>query len=353
VSLPLDRTLQIGGLTFAAREYAIVRVDTADGRSSQVYALSRGLPVTSFIERNLAALLLNRDAELVTRIWRDCFAATITSGRVGIAMRAISLIDIALWDLKAQRAGLPLWQLLGGFGAEVPSTLIIGYPDGEPTDEILERLEASLSEGWQTLKIARANDLTAMQRLVEAAGAKMTAGQSLVVDAAWSWRRADEAASEVATWGTAPIAWLEDPLPPERLQAYRRLRHRAVPPVGVGDEVTDAELLRRHVEEGTADVLRLDATVCGGISVASHLAAEAIARGLRVSFHVYPELHAHLAAALGADASVERFHPAMADPADRLIARSSTFAPGAMLMSSQPGLGFEVDDDLIAGHRVT
>src|SRR5207244_2587217 len=85
-------------------------------------------------------------SDLISACWEACFRSTIASGRVGVVMRALSLLDMALWDIKARRAGLPLWRLLGGYAPTVPAVLVAGYPTGQEPEELGEKVGACA--GW-------------------------------------------------------------------------------------------------------------------------------------------------------------------------------------------------------------
>src|SRR3954454_21344642 len=124
--LDLPRPLQLGSMHIAHRAYAVVTVRTESGLVGKAFALSRDAPVAAVANEQLAPVLVGRDSDLVAARFDDCFRATIASGRVGVVMRALSLVDVALWDLKGQRAGLPLWRLLGGFAPEVPAMIVGG-----------------------------------------------------------------------------------------------------------------------------------------------------------------------------------------------------------------------------------
>jgi L-alanine-DL-glutamate epimerase-like enolase superfamily enzyme len=354
IRLPLPRPLQLGPMQIAHRAYAVVTLRTASGFVGNAFSLSRDAPVAAVVNEQLAPLLVDRDAELVTARWQECFDATISVGRVGVVMRALSLVDIALWDVKAQRAGLPLWRLLGGADARVPTLMVAGYPTGEPPEELGERVGEYGREGWRLLKLARTPDSAAMRRLIQASTSALPDGCELVVDCAWVWRRPVEAMRELAAWGSPPLAWLEDPLPPEDVGAYVRLGAAAHVPLAVGDELTDWHLLRTHLAAGTLGVVRLDATTIGGVTRALRVLHGAADAGLPVSCHVYPELHVHLAAAFGSGVSAETFDRAgnPFDPAHTLYGGGPELACGFATAPDTPGLGFVLDEELVETHLV-
>jgi L-alanine-DL-glutamate epimerase-like enolase superfamily enzyme len=353
VVLELPRPLQLGPMTISRRAYAVVTVATAGGFEGRAYALSRDAPIAACVNEQLAPVLLGRDADLISACWEAGFRGTIAAGRVGAVIRALSLVDIALWDIKAQRAGLPLWRLLGGYGPRVPAVMVAGYPTGQQPEELGERVAAYGRAGWRLLKLARVPDPGEMRRLLATVSDSAPTECELIVDAAWAWERPVDAAREVASWGEVPLAWLEDPLPPEAAVAYARLRRLAAVPIGVGDEVTDPVVYRRLIDLEGLDVLRLDVTTIGGFTTAPRVLALASAAGIPVSLHVYPETHVHLAAATSDRAIAETFDPEdnPFDLAHRLYTGGPKLEAGFAVASEAPGLGVSFDLELIEHHR--
>jgi L-alanine-DL-glutamate epimerase-like enolase superfamily enzyme len=352
--LELPRPITLGTMRITHRAYAVATVRTESGLEGKAFALSRDAPVAAVVSQQLAPVLVGRDSELIAARADECFRATVAAGRVGVVMRALSLVDIALWDVKAQRAGLPLWRLLGGNAREVPTMIVGGYPRGEPPEELAAKVGEYGRRGWRLLKLARMADLEAMRRLLAASLEALPAGCELVVDAAWVWRRPADVLRELAGWGDVPLAWLEDPLPTEDVPAYARLRAAARVPLGAGDEVTDPHLLRAHLATGTLDVVRLDATTIGGVSGALRMLGAAADAAVPVSCHVYPELHVHLAAFAASGTSIETFdrEDNPFDPAERLYTGGPELRPGVSSAPEAPGLGIELDRELTERYRL-
>ena len=352
--LELPRPITLGTMRITHRAYAVATVRTESGLEGKAFALSRDAPVAAVVSEQLAPVLVGRDSDLIAARVDECFRATVASGRVGVGMRALSLVDIALWDIKAQRAGLPLWRLLGGNSGEVPTMIVAGYPTGAPPEELGAKVGDYGRRGWRQLKIARLADPEAMRRLLATSLDALPSGCEIVVDAAWVWRRPADVLRELETWGETRLAWLEDPLPTEDVPAYARLRAAAPVPIGAGDEVTDPHLVRAHLAAGSIDVLRLDATTIGGVSGALRVLGASADAAVPVSCHVYPELHVHLAAFAANGTTIETFdrddNPF--DPADRLYRGAPEFRPGITIAPERPGLGFELDRELIEHYRL-
>jgi len=116
IELPLDAPISLSNRRVAGRHYTLVRVTDADGVTGIgfCYAGHNGSTIIADAVRTLLRpLLVGEDAREVERLWGAMTASTLLLGRSGAVTRAISAVDIALWDMRARRAGSPLWQALG------------------------------------------------------------------------------------------------------------------------------------------------------------------------------------------------------------------------------------------------
>lgn len=333
--LPLPAPLRLGAMTVERREYTAVQVRDAEGRTGRAYCLSREAPMAEIVDRLIAPHVLGADADDPAAAWDRMLRGSAIVGRVGLVRRAIGLVDIALWDIAAQRAGRPLWQLLGTGDLARPSMLVAAYPTPDRTpadvaDEVLAQ-----AEGWTTVKISRLPDPAYMRELIALIQTGLPAGTGLVVDVGFGWRDADEALAEISQWGDLELAWLEDPLLPEDIAGCARIRRETGLRLSVGDEVTDPEVLRALVDQHAVDVLRLDVVAIGGITPAREIIGWAQARGVPVSGHVYPEVTAHLG--IGVETFAREGNPY--DPSPSLISGGPHF-DGGIRPSDAPGLGF-------------
>ena len=125
--VPLPHPIVMGDLRFESREYILVQVATDAGAVGLGFGMTRGAPVAEIVERNLAPLLLGADPLLTEQLWESLYYRNLTISGRGIFMRALSAVDNALWDIKAQVAGLPIWQLLGGARSRSPICVAGGY----------------------------------------------------------------------------------------------------------------------------------------------------------------------------------------------------------------------------------
>lgn len=355
IVVPLPRPIQLGPMFIAEREYAVVRVVTTEGLTGCAFVNTRGAPIAAIVNSMIAPALVDQPSELIDAAWKRANSETIAAGRSGAILRALSIVDIALWDAKGKRAGVPVWRLLGGGQPKTECLRVGGYPTGESADVMAERIGELADVGHRVIKLARIYPPAAFKELLDKTYAAIGDKAQLVIDTHWSWRRADEAAREIRAWDVSPaVAWVEDPLAPEDVDGYTKLVNAGVSPIGVGDEMTDRHAAYGLLTRAAVDVLRIDATTIGGITGAWHMTHVAQAAGTRVSYHIYPEVHVHLAAAGAADGMTESFGPAdnPFDPAGRIYAGGPVYTPGFATATDAPGLGIDLDEEFIAAHRV-
>lgn len=341
--IPLPKPLRLGPMTVAKREYAAVRVMTGDGLVGKAYCLTREAPMAAIVDRMVAPHIVGRDAADVDGAWDAAFRAAVVVGRVGLFVRALGLVEIALWDIAAQRAGVPLWRLLGGDGEPADAMLVAAYgTPGRSAEDLAGEVLAHAAGGWPLLKIARIADTALMRDWLGNTCAALPAGARLVVDAGFGWRSAAEALAELRAWQAPALAWLEDPLVPEDAAGCARIRAEGGQPLGVGDEVTDPRTYAALLDAGALDVLRVDVVAIGGITAARRELRRAATAGVRVSCHVYPEVSVHLGACVE---TFDREPPAgnQYDPSPLLIEGGPAFTDGRAVPPSAPGLGFDLD----------
>ncbi|WP_342642229.1 mandelate racemase/muconate lactonizing enzyme family protein [Rhodoligotrophos ferricapiens] len=352
-SIPLAKPLSFGNFTVSQRGYAAVRITTRGGLVADCLGHTRRSPVDVAITDLLAPQLVGRDAfEMGARL-ADIRRAVLAIEADGVIGRARSLVEICLWDLKAQALGLPVWKLLGGYARDIRVALVEGYEiEGESHGDIAQRLIGRTEQGYDFFKMEAAHygapePIRRILSEVRQAAPKA----EFTCDLAWSWQTAREGLRSAHLWEDLGIAWIEDPMPRTRLSEIAFLRQNSRVPIGVGDETTRTRDLEQLMVHEAIDVVRIDATTVGGFGPALRLAADATARGFRVSYHVNPEVHRHCVFADDASDHIEIF------PADRpfdcshmLIENAAYFDIRNARLSppKAPGTGLKLNDEALA-----
>lgn len=300
---------------------------------------SRGGAVTAaLIEHHFRELLIGADALQVQARTERLRRAALPYAMGGILAMGLSAVELALWDLTARAAGLPLFALLGGDDAALPYYLTCGAP------EVLGDLDPAFVAGAATVKVpmqygpadgrdgARRN----LERVAQVRD-RLPDGLGVSVDCFMSWDvpYATRFARDAAGLG---LDWIEEPLMPDDAPGYAELRRRVHPVrIAGGEHLYSVRDALRFVDEGCVDVLQLDVTWCGGIAVAQAGGAAAVARGLVFAPHgaaMHPWA-VHLLAAAGPGTLAEVLVGVDGAPA---VPRPST-GPGVGIDPASVGFG--------------
>jgi L-alanine-DL-glutamate epimerase-like enolase superfamily enzyme len=289
--------------------------------------------------REVAPEIIGEDPNDVQRIWTKLVWAGASVGRSGLATQAIAALDIALWDLKARRACLPLAKLLGAHRDAVACYNTSGGFLSMPLPQVLENTRAAVASGIGGIKIkvGHPDHRTDLER-VTAVRAELGDGFPLMVDANQQWDR-----SAAIRMGRAleelDLVWIEEPLDAYDAVGHAALARELATPIASGEMLTSPgeheELLRHEA----VDFLQPDAPRVGGITPFLAIMARARQAGVRLAPHFAMEIHLHLAAAYELDPWVEHF-----DWLQPLFPERLEIADGHMLLPSRPGLGFSLSD---------
>lgn len=347
----LETPIVLGEMVIAHRDFVIVRVSTADGLEGVAYSLSRGAPVDLAVTELLGPLLLGRDALDIPKRMEELRRGMVALGPVGVVGRAMSLLDICLWDIKGKVADLPVWRLLGGYRTSAAVLLVAPYAaPGEPDGAYVERLGPLAQRGYVALKLYPLADPAAMARRLATLRDGLGEDIGLIVDMAWSWRSARQAIDAVKRWEGFGLSWVEDPLLAADWGSIRTLAEAVQTPIAAGDEVSVRAEVDALIAERAVDIVRLDATTIGGLTAFASVRESAVRIGLSISPHAYPELHRHCVFAWPGVEPVEIFAPASPTwGASRFLTDEVDLPSGSSTISAPTaaGLGMQMDWDAV------
>jgi L-alanine-DL-glutamate epimerase-like enolase superfamily enzyme len=307
--IPTDQPEADGTLAWSATTLVVARV-SGGGQTGigYTYAASACKPL---IEGELAAAVTGHSVLDTGAAWQSMVRAVRNLGRPGLVSYAISAVDTALWDLKATLLGLPVSRLLGAARDEVPVYGSGGFTTyDEPTaraqlerwvgDLRIPRVKIKIGESWGT-RLGRDLDRIAFARDV------IGPGVELYVDANGGYTR-KQAVRMARAMAEAHVTWFEEPVSSDDLDGLREVRDQVTADVTAGEYGYDLPYFARMVDAAAVDCLQADVTRCGGFTEWQRVAAVAAARGLEVSGHCAPNLHAHVAAAIPNLRHLEYFH---------------------------------------------
>ncbi|MBT0768231.1 mandelate racemase/muconate lactonizing enzyme family protein [Kineosporia sp. J2-2] len=321
--------------------FVFAEITTESGLSGLGWAYSKraGGPGMYAHAREVAGNLLGEDPSDIARLWTKLVWAGASVGRSGLSTQAIAAFDIALWDLKGKRAGLPLAKLIGAHRDTVAAYNTSGGFLSMPIEAVAENARRSVDGGIGGIKLKvgqpdRKADLARVAAVREAVGDDVT----LMVDANQQWNRQDglRMGRALETFG---LEWIEEPLDAYDAEGHAQLAAALDTPIATGEMLTSvaehAELLRLR----SVDYLQPDAPRIGGITPFLKLMALAEHAGVSLAPHFAMEIHVHLSAAYPHTAWVEHFEWLEPLWNERLDLRQ-----GRMVVPGRPGLGLSLSE---------
>jgi L-alanine-DL-glutamate epimerase-like enolase superfamily enzyme len=322
-------------------ELVTARIRDADGTEGVGYTFTvgaNGAAVHATLERDLAPRLEGERADLIEALWQKMWWATHYGGRGGAAAMAISAADMALWDLKARRHGVPLWTLLGGHDPKVPC-----YAGGIDLDFPLERLLAqtdeNLGKGFRAIKmkVGRARLSEDVAR-VKAMRDHLGPDFALMVDANMRWTPDQAIGAARALQRFGPL-WLEEPTIPDDVLGHARIVREGGLPVATGENLHTLYEFAQMIHAGGVTYPEPDVTNCGGVTVFMKVARLAEAYNLPVTSHGAHDVTVHLLAACPNRSYLEAHGFGL----ERYIAQPLQIDDGFAVAPDRPGHGIEFD----------
>ncbi len=337
--IELPQAIRFGEVVIRARDYVVLRIKTDAGLEGYSVSYARGTPLLEALE-TLGRRILNAEPLLPRKIIH-VLEQQFIPGRAAF-IRAVSAIDIALWDIVAKTAKLPLFQLLGGWRTEVPLLAVAGYfPETRGIESLENEVKALVDDGYGLIKVClpgadAAVDARLVTRLVKAAGTAR-----LAVDAHWLWEETNPAWQACRRLDDLDLEFIEDPFPPHLWRLTAELAGKLATPLAAGEDVLGLAGFRDLLEG--VEILRVDATASGGITGALGALQLAAAGGKKVLPHVFLPLHAQLAASNPQVSLAELTTDRRIDPYENLLRQPLDVKAGKMILSAQPGNGWDVD----------
>ncbi|MEU6128449.1 mandelate racemase/muconate lactonizing enzyme family protein [Saccharopolyspora sp. NPDC047091] len=330
-------------LTEIAFLFAEIRTEGGHEGIGFSYSKRAGGPGLFAHAREIAPELVGEDPSDTGRLWNKLVWAGASVGRSGLATQAIAALDVALWDLKARRAGLPLAKLLGAHRDSVPCYNTSGGYLSMPIDQVLENATASAARGIGGIKIKVGQPDTRVDiARVSAVRERLGADFPLMVDANQQWDRTT-AARVGRVLEEFDLVWIEEPLDAYDATGHAALAASLDTPIATGEMLTSVAEHWNLIEKGASDFVQPDAPRVGGITPFLRIAALADHNGLQMAPHFAMEIHLHLAAAYPGGTWVEHF-----EWLEPLFHERLELRDGRMIVPDRPGLGLSLTDQAAA-----
>ncbi|GHH79006.1 L-talarate/galactarate dehydratase [Promicromonospora soli] len=303
------------------------------------YSKRAGGPAQYAHAKEVAQTAVGEDPNDIARLYTKLLWAGASVGRSGVATQALAAIDIALYDLKAKRAGLPLAKLLGAHRDSVRTYNTSGGFLNASIEEVKERASQSIADGIGGIKIKvglpdGAKDLARVAAVREHIGPDVP----LMVDANQQWDR-----STALRMGRRleeyDLVWIEEPLDAYDAEGHAALAAALDTPVATGEMLASVSEHERLIATRACDIIQPDAPRVGGITQFLRLLTLADQAGLDLAPHFAMEIHLHLAATYPREPWVEHF-----DWLDPLFDERLETKDGRMLVPDRPGLGVTLSE---------
>ena len=319
----------------------LAEVATDDGAEGigVSYSKRAGGPAQFAHAVEVSPALIGEDPADIARLWTKLVWAGASVGRSGAATQAIAALDIALWDLKAKRARLPLAKLLGAYRDSVRCYDTSGGFLHESVSQIVDNASRNLAAGVGGIKIKVGHpDHQEDLRRVRAVREQLGDGVALMVDANQQWdrttaRRIGRALDEFQ------LVWIEEPLDAYDAEGHALLTRTLTTAIASGEMLTSVAEHQELIRAGAVDILQPDAARIGGITQFLRVAALADQHHLQLAPHFAMEIHAHLAAAYPQEPWVEHF-----DWLTPLFDERLDIHDGRIHLSGRPGLGLTISE---------
>ena len=362
IYLPRGITVHAGAIT-----YLWVRIHTDEGLIGLGESYPNAEAEASIVHSRLAAVLLGKDPSAIDRLWADMFLAVSYSGWGGAEMRAISAVDIALWDLLGKATGQPIYKLLGGASRQSIRIYNTCYDKVDFSCEAGRLARELLASNIRAMKIwpfdpiARENNgnyisAEQMRRAIEPLRLiREEVGEAIDVaiefHGFWNLPSAIKIARALETY--KPM-WLEEMLPQDNLAAYAELARSTQVPLCLSERLMTRWGFRELLENRAASVIMPDIAWCGGISEGKKIATMAETYYLPIAPHNCggPILHfatTHLSANITNLYIMESVRRHYHDEYEGLVTRKLIpDATGDLPLPPGPGLGVELSSEVLS-----
>jgi len=308
----------------------------------------------------LKTQLNGMEADNIEHIWQFVYRGNFYRGG-SVLMSALSGIDIALWDLKARKVNLPIYQLLGGKVRD--QIKVYSWIGGDRPSEVREQALARKAEGFTTIKMNGTADLAWLDspKALQSAVARLATVKEVGLDAGIDFHgrvHKPMAAKLARLMEPHEPLFIEEPLLPGFVNETKNLRQKTVIPVALGERLYHRTDVREYLEKDAVDVLQPDVSHVGGITELMKIASMCEAYDVAVAPHC-PLGPIAFAASVQADTVMPNFsiqemslgihYNAGSEDMTSYIKNPEAWRvkEGHINILSGPGLGIEIDEEMV------
>jgi L-alanine-DL-glutamate epimerase-like enolase superfamily enzyme len=328
--------------------FVFAEIETKDGHSGIGFGYSKraGGPGMYAHSKEIASNLIGEDPNDIQKIFTKLLWAGASMGRSGMTVQAIAPFDVALWDLKAKRAGLPLAKLLGSHRDSVQVYNTSGGFLHTPLDQVLKNIDATRARGIGGIKIKVGHpDLAFDVKRVAAVRKHLGDGFPLMVDANQQWDR-PSAMRACRRLEEYDLTWIEEPLDAYDDEGHANLASTFDTAIATGEMLTSFGEHKKMITANACDFVQPDCPRVGGVTPFLQILGVAEQKGLKLAPHFAMEVHLHLAASYAPEPWLEHF-----EWLEPLFNERLEMKDGRMLVPNRPGAGFSLSEQARAWTR--
>ena len=367
-------------VTSPGRNFVTLKIETSDGVHGVGDATLNGreLAVASYLTDHVVPMLIGREAHQIEDIWQYLYKGAYWR-RGPVTMAAIAAVDMALWDIKAKIAGLPLYQLLGG--ACRTGVMVYGHANGATIEETLDNAAVYAEQGYKAIRLqSGVPGLKSVYGVSKDRFFYEPADGDLPTESLWSTEKylrsvapLFEAARDRLGWDVhllhdvhhrlTPIEagrlgkdlepyrpfWMEDAVPAENQASFRIIRQHTTTPLAVGEIFNSIWDCKQLIEEQLIDYIRATVVHAGGITHLRKIASFADLHHVRTGCHGATDLSpVCMAAALHFDLSIPNFgiqeYMRHTEATDAVFPHAYNFHDGMLHPGDAVGLGVDINE---------
>jgi mannonate dehydratase len=366
------------------RNFVTLKIETDQG----VYGIGdatlngRELSVVAYLEEHVIPCLIGRDPRRIEDTWQFLYRGAYWR-RGPVTMRAIAAVDVALWDIKAKMAGMPLYELLGGKSRE--GVMVYGHANGSDLSETVDAVGRYIDMGYKAIRAQSGIPGVAMAYGVGRGVLHYEpADAALPTETVWSTHKylqfvpklfeklrekygfehhllhdvhhrltPIEAGRLGKSLEPYSLFWMEDATPAENQEAFRLIRQHTTTPLAVGEIFNTIWDAKDLIQEQLIDYIRTTVVGAGGITHLKRIADLASLYQVRTGSHGATDLSpVTMGAALHFDTWVPNFgiqeYMRHTDETDAVFPHAYTFSEGFLYAGDAPGIGVDIDEKLAA-----
>jgi L-alanine-DL-glutamate epimerase-like enolase superfamily enzyme len=331
-------------------------------------------PGTHTMGLGMREMLIGADPLQIEELWQRIYVGTCMNGRRGAVIHALGAIDMALWDIRGQAEGKPIFELLGGARQEA----VVPYASLQPAgrewqayrDSLCEWAERAKALGFRAVKAevtmngpyahdGMREEYDKHTRVVEAVRKALGPDVALMIDVQYMWPDAETALRTVRDWAPFDIFFLETPIWIDRLDEYAKLHEAAPMPIAAGEWQATRREFEELLDRGKVNVAQPDIGRVGGFGEAMAVCEMAAARNRIIVPHCWKTgvsltATAHLAFATPHCRFIEYLPPKLCTETLRreLAVDGFEFVDGLIRKPEKPGLGAELNEEALRRYRV-